>query len=288
MRATVIALLLAAATTASAQTSADGWSGQVQCVLATRGTSYQDDQTHTWVLSGAPVVRNDFRDYRATWTVSGRGTRTAISARAAGAGAGDSWTHSGSDAGASITLFVPVGTTTMRISPGQRAVKIANGIRGTSASVAFAGDASEWRFQPIEIANGGSQTSLSGSRTQTRTDLIGWRPPTGSTVTETCSWNLAKSGSVSAGADAKGGAAGAAAAGGGAAKPTGIGTAISAGASTKSGGAAGGGATKPPDAGSASTAGAAVGGAASGGNAKGGATSGTSTTTSNPDVTRQY
>src|SRR5262245_65611926 len=107
MRATVIVLpLLFCATTASAQTPADGWSGQVQCVLATRGVGYQDDQTHTWVLSGAPVVRNDFRDYRATWTVSGRGTHTAISARAAGAGAGDSWTHSGSDAGALITLVV--------------------------------------------------------------------------------------------------------------------------------------------------------------------------------------
>src|SRR5512134_3196070 len=78
---------------AAAQTPAEGWSGQVQCVIASRGIGYQDDQTHTWVLSGPPLVRNDFRDYPATWTLSGSGRRTQISARAAAAGGADSWTY---------------------------------------------------------------------------------------------------------------------------------------------------------------------------------------------------
>jgi hypothetical protein len=81
-RAALMVLLLSAASTAGAQSPADGWSGQVQCVLAARGPGYQDDQTHTWVLSGAPKVQNDFRDYTATWTVSGSGSRRPISARA--------------------------------------------------------------------------------------------------------------------------------------------------------------------------------------------------------------
>jgi len=252
------ACLLSAATTASAQTPADGWSGHVQCVLAARGIGYQDDQTHTWVLSGAPTPRNDFRDYPATWTVTGRGTRAPISARASAAGAGDSWTHSGSDPSASITVFVPVGTTTIRISAGQRAVKNATGIKGTSASVAFTGEANEWRFQYIDVANGVSQTSLSGSRTQTRSDAIGWRPPPGTTVTETCTWNLTKSG----------GAAG---------------SGISGGASTTSSAPAG-----------SSAKGGAVGGAAgagrstAGAGSKGGATSGGAAPVSSADVMRQY
>ena len=111
-----------------AQTPVEGWSGQVQCVIASRGVGYQDDQTHTWVLTGAPVVRNDFRDYPATWTVSGTGRRTPISARAAAAGVGDSWTYGGSEASASITLFVPIATGTIRIAGGQRAVKATSGL----------------------------------------------------------------------------------------------------------------------------------------------------------------
>ena len=87
MTRALTALLLAAATTAGAQSPADGWSGQVQCVTSARGIGYQDDQTHTWVLSGPPKARSGFRDYPAAWTVSGSGRRTPISARAAAAGA---------------------------------------------------------------------------------------------------------------------------------------------------------------------------------------------------------
>ena len=228
---------------AGAQTPVDGWSGQVQCVIASRGAGYQDDQTHTWVLSGAPGVRNDFRDYPATWTVSGSGRRTPISARASAAGAGDSWTYGGSSGSASITLFVPVGTATIRIAAGQRAVTAKSGIKGTAASVPFATDVGEWRFQFIDIVNGAARATLSDSRTQTRSDMAGWRPPPGTTVTETCSWNLTRSGSGSAGgADAKGAAAGAK---GGAAGAAGAGVPSASGASMKpaGGGAAAGAAT---------------------------------------------
>ena len=74
---------------------ADGWSGHVQCVVTAQALGYQDSQTHTWVLRGAPVVRNDFPDYPATWTVNGGGSRTLLAQRTAATGASESWTRSG-------------------------------------------------------------------------------------------------------------------------------------------------------------------------------------------------
>jgi hypothetical protein len=195
----LLALLSLSAVTsvALAQIPADGWSGQVQCVIAVRAPGYQDDQTHTWILSGPPIARNDFRDYPATWTVAGGGSRTLLSVRATAAGAGDTWTRNGSDPSAQITLFAPISTNNLRIASGQRAVKAIGGIRGTAASAPFTAEVAEWRFQYIDISGGAVQTSLSGSRPQTRTDLIGWRQPPGATVTETCTWNLTKQGQSS-------------------------------------------------------------------------------------------
>ena len=108
-----------------------------------------------------------------------RKRRTPIAARASAAGAGDSWTYEGSDPGASITLFVPVGTATIRIAGGQRAGKATNGIKGTAAAAAFAADIGEWRFQYIDVVNGAAQTTLRDSRTQAPSGQPGWRPPPG-------------------------------------------------------------------------------------------------------------
>jgi hypothetical protein len=165
-----------------AQTPADGWSGQVQCVINVRASGYEDDQTHTWTLTGAAVPRNDFRDYPAVWTVIGTGKR---------APAG-TWTRKGSSMSGSITLYVPVGTNTIRVVLGARWQKAAGGIQGTTAAVPFTGDADEWRFQYFDTPDATTRTSLSGSRTQTRTDLVGWLQPANATVTETCSWNFEK------------------------------------------------------------------------------------------------
>ena len=170
--------------------AADGWSGQVRCVVSARSIGYQDDQTHTWVLSGPPAARNDFRDYPATWTLSGSGSRTPVSARATAAGAGESWTSSAPGVSTSITIFVPTGTTMIRIAAAQRPVRATGGLRGSSASIS--GDITEWRFQFLDVADGATRSSLTGSRTQMRTDQIGPRQPPGSPVTETCSWSLTK------------------------------------------------------------------------------------------------
>lgn len=301
-----------------AQTPVDGWSGQVQCQIASRGLGYEDDQTHTWVLSGAPGVRNDFRDYPATWTVSGSGRRTPVAARVSAPGVGESWAYAGSSPSASITLWVPLGTGTIRIAGGQRAVTATNGIKGTTATAAFAANVAEWRFQYIDIANGAARTTLSDSRTQSRGDLAGWRPPPGTTVTEACSWKLTKSAPASdGGASAKGATGGAAAsnpaasaAGGAAASTASVGGALGSGASgssaaaAKIGGAAGaaaasGGVAGASNAGAPSTSsastkaagsGAAPGAAAAaaGGASPNSATAGNSSSGLSPDVMRPY
>lgn len=175
---------------AIAQTPADAWSGQVQCVTTVDAAGYQDTQTQTWSLSGAVNPRNDFRDYTATWTVTGSGSREPRSLRGVAADAGESWTRIGSDPTASLTVYVPVGTKTIRIAPGQKPMRIPKGLR--VASDAMPHDIEEWRFLPIDIPDGSGLASLMGSRTQTRTDLVGWRQPAGTQVTETCTWNLTK------------------------------------------------------------------------------------------------
>jgi hypothetical protein len=192
-RASKALLLLAAflpvgAGAAFAETPADGWSGQLQCAISVRAPGYQDDQTHTWVLSGPPIARSGFRDYPATWTVTGAGNKTAT----VGPGGAGSWTRTGSDANGSITIFVPGGTTSIRVAPGQRLVTAAGGLRGTLAAAPFSSAADEWRFQYFDTPGASSETHFSGSRTQMLNNPIGWRQPAGAQATETCTWSFAK------------------------------------------------------------------------------------------------
>src|SRR5687767_9139812 len=76
------------------------WSGQAQCVVSTTGTNYQDEQTHTWRLTGAPpVIVGSTRQWPAVWTVQGKGRRAFASTttRSAPATAVDSWTNDSPD-----------------------------------------------------------------------------------------------------------------------------------------------------------------------------------------------
>src|SRR5215510_463042 len=90
IRAGFLAMLLAVASrgvmTQVSSPAAGPWSGQAQCVLSTRATNYQDDQTHTWRLTGAPpVMVGSTRHWPAVWTVQGKGRRAnaSVTARSA-------------------------------------------------------------------------------------------------------------------------------------------------------------------------------------------------------------
>jgi hypothetical protein len=195
---------------AQAGLAADGWSGQVQCELRVQMPGYQDVQTHTWVLSGAaPIARAGFRDYPATWTVSGNGSRTPLQGLPGGAGGAstETWTRSGSDANAYLTIFEPIGTRNLRIAPGQiplRAsagltviteVRVPGGATTPISSSSF--DIDEWRFPYIDAVP--TAGAMSGSRTQARVALVGWRQPAGAPLTETCTWSFTKGGAAPAG-----------------------------------------------------------------------------------------
>jgi hypothetical protein len=189
--------------------AADGWSGQVQCELRVQTPGYQDVQTQTWVLSGsAPIARNNFRDYPATWTVSGNGSRTPLPGVPGGGGSTDTWTRSGTDANAYLTIFEPVGTRNLRIAPGQIPVRASAGLAvttevrvpggATTPISSSTADADEWRFPYLDaVPNGGT---MSGSRTQVRAALVGWRQPAGAPVTETCAWSFTQGGAAPASA----------------------------------------------------------------------------------------
>jgi hypothetical protein len=192
----VFALFLASFVSAAAkgQTAqpADGWAGQLQCTLSITAAGYQDTQTHTWTLGGAPTARANFRDYPATWTVKGNGQRTVGTAS-------ESWTRDGTSANAFITIYQPIGASALRITPGQAAVKAAGAVRvePTAARLAAAarapagGDADEWRFAYIDAAY--TPTAMGGSRSQTTSGPMGWRQPSAAAVAESCTWSFVKS-----------------------------------------------------------------------------------------------
>ncbi len=190
--------------------AADGWSGQVQCELRAQMPGYQDLQTHTWVLSGAPpIARAGFRDYPATWTVSGNGSRTPLPGLPGGAGGAttDTWTRSGSDANAYLTIFEPIGTRNLRIAPGQIPLRASAGLAVTTEARVPGGattpissssfDADEWRFPYIDAVP--TAGTMSGTRTQARVALVGWRQPAGAPLTETCTWSFTKGAAAPAG-----------------------------------------------------------------------------------------
>jgi hypothetical protein len=189
---------------AQAPLAADGWSGQVQCTLSVSAVGYQDTQTHLWTLSGAPpVARSGFRDYPATWTIEGGGRRTSLPG--VSGSFTETWTRGGTDANASITIFEPIGTGGLRIAPGQRPARAMNGftttLRRTGDAVTSPSTMTSyvdgWRFPYIQTVVIGN--TMVGTRTETRTGVIGWRQPSTAPVTETCTWNFTRgaAGSIS-------------------------------------------------------------------------------------------
>lgn len=176
---------------AQAASAADGpWSGQAQCVLSTRGTNYQDDQTHTWrITSGPPLVTGAARHWPAVWSVQGSGSRT-IGA------ASDSWTTNVPETSAPIAVWeVPGlrGANRLRIGS-QHAQKTAGGAVRVKASSGenFAATVWEWQFPVIEDA--ATATSISGTNTQSLPVGPGWQRPFGVQTTATCTWSFTRAG----------------------------------------------------------------------------------------------
>src|SRR5262245_45593014 len=56
---------------------ADGpWAGEIVCVMSTRGTNYQEEQTRGWRLTGEPPTgTGSVRFWPAMWSVQGQGSK---------------------------------------------------------------------------------------------------------------------------------------------------------------------------------------------------------------------
>jgi hypothetical protein len=175
---------------------ADGpWSGQVQCVLSASGPGYQDEQTHTWRLTGEPPrVAGSVRFWPAVWSVQGKGqrllspqTRTA----AAKGGPSESWTTVVPDASAPLAIYEYPGTGTFRIHSQHTQVVVDAGIQVTASSgQTSAGRVWEWTVP--SIVEDVKKKEINGSTTRTVTNGPGWRRPSDATTTETCTWSFTR------------------------------------------------------------------------------------------------
>lgn len=177
--------------------AADGpWSGQVQCVLSVRAPDYQDDQTHTWrITGGPPLMSGAFRRWPAVWSVQGSGSRglaaDTVPRRAARLGApSETWKTTVPETSAPIAFWEPAAG---RIRIGsQHGLLNANGaISGSSSAGGVITSAlQEWEFPVVEDA--ATATTISGTRTRSVTQGRGWLQPAGALTTETCTWHYTR------------------------------------------------------------------------------------------------
>jgi hypothetical protein len=176
---------------------ADGpWSGQIQCVLSARGSNYQDDQTHTWRLTGEPPkVAGSVRLWPAVWSVQGKGQRLLSTQTRTGAavlgGPSESWTTVVPDTSAPIAIYEFPGTGTFRIHS-QHTQGYADGAIQVSASSGATSASRAWEWTVPSIVEDVQKKTISGSRTATVTNGPGWRRPAEVATTETCTWNLTR------------------------------------------------------------------------------------------------
>ena len=178
------------------------WSGEAQCTLTSRAANYEEEQIHTWRITGGPPRLNGmFRQWPAVWSARGSGKRlVGASANAAAAGnvPSESWTINVPETSAPIAVSELPGA---RIKFGsQHGLLVANAaITGRTTTNGkenpFAATFQEWAFPVIEEA--AANITIAGmSPPRTVPQNPGWRQPPGSTTTETCTWRFTRGASA--------------------------------------------------------------------------------------------
>jgi hypothetical protein len=199
--AALVVLTASAAFAQQTSSPADGpWSGQAQCVLTTSGPDYQEEQTHTWRITGDPPrVTGSFRHWPAVWSVQGRGSRTLASAtRAAQArlsSRSDTWTIAVAETSGPLSIWEVPATNRVRIGSQHGLLVSAGAIKVKGASgpeVAYS--IQEWTFPAYEDVS--SNPRFSGTRTRTLEVGPAWRAPRGAVTTETCTWSFTNAAAV--------------------------------------------------------------------------------------------
>ena len=165
---------------AQTPSAADGpWFGQVQCVLSARGADYQDDQTHTWRLTGGqPQLVGMFRRWPAMWSVQGSGS-----------GPTGTWKTTVPETSAPIAVWEPAAGR-IRFGSQHGLLNVNGGITGTASTrAAINAPFQEWEFPVVE--DDAKLTTISGTRTR-MVPGHAWRQPLDVLTTETCTWNYTK------------------------------------------------------------------------------------------------
>ena len=176
------------------------WSGEAQCTLTSRAANYEEEQIHTWRITGGPPKLNGvFRQWPAVWSARGSGRRLLSAASAQGAangnGPSETWTINAPEVSAPIAISEPArGRVKFGSQHGLLTAPSAITGRTTTNGKETPFNATsfqEWAFPAIEdAATSITITGTSPSRTVPQNP--GWRQPPGSTTTESCTWKFTR------------------------------------------------------------------------------------------------
>jgi hypothetical protein len=185
----VFAILVPSDPVRAQASAADGpWSGEMVCVLSTRGTSYQEDQTHTWRLTGAPpTVPGAVRHWPAVWSVKGSGRN-----------ATDSWTIDVPETSGPLAIYELPGVrgrNGLRIESQHGQLVARESLRVAPVPGAREKPLSatiwEWQFPKVTADDAAAVTTVSDASTRTqRGTTYAWRVPPDAVTTEMCKWRF--------------------------------------------------------------------------------------------------
>jgi len=194
-----VAVVLTLSARASMQTTGTTavWQGWLQCQVTTQADGFTNRQTHTWTITGPPVIVGAIAEYPATWTVTGEGAQRGVTP---GQATGQ-WTSSGSMPSARIGIFIRASDNRLVALLRSSQLTVAGATSGTqqvageSRRISLA--VSEWRPLPA-IEDAPASTHLTGSTPMPITNRIDMLQPASATGQTDCSWDFAQSPSVPA------------------------------------------------------------------------------------------
>ena len=176
------------------------WAGWARCEVRVQGPGYNDQQTHTWTITGgAPAVQGAFQIYTGTWAVVGggslsrsQGTQTLMA----------QWATNGPGVSAPIAVFVRASDNRMFIQARHAQMRSNSAIQGYQ-QVTIAGrpqtpariDAAafEWAFPVIAVSAPVApdrNATAAGSSTSPVNGSVGLMQPAGSQGTASCTWQF--------------------------------------------------------------------------------------------------
>jgi hypothetical protein len=179
--------------------AAGQWSGEAQCVLVSKGADYQEEQIHTWRLTGDPPKQEGaFQIWPAVWSVKGSGQRVVpVPLERSGATAAkpsERWTIS-AEMSAPLSIWELAGRAgQLRISArhGQLSAPIGSIQVTPTVGRPLTSAQAEWQFPMIEDVV--TSTAVAGRSTRTLPEgvVLGWRQPRTVATVETCTWKFVR------------------------------------------------------------------------------------------------